>query len=266
MNDFLNVSGSFNSPNDVIVDFIVATKAAQSGSFQKRAKRQKKEGVPVKLYFSARTQEAIVEFQNSSEKKEKDTLYVKEILPAFQKLTENLINIHKFSGLYDSYDDLKNDCVNFLFETIPKWDPNRGTIAFSYFNVVAKNWLIIRAKQKTTRLKRNVSLDDQEMLTTHEMHVIEEQSIIPSQDTIVENENKTKNMSKLLFDIRAKTKSENEVSCIDAIITIFNTVDDIDLLNKSAVLLYMRELSGLSPKQLTATMQSIKKLYKKLKK
>lgn len=265
MNDFLISSGSFEAHKLTNTLHIVEAKTLMSGSVQRRTGRPKKEG-GTKLYFNSRTQEAIVEYQNSSVKKEKDTLYVKEILPAFEKLVENLINIHKFSGLYDSYDDLKNDCVNFLFETIPKWDPARGTIAFSYFNVVAKNWLIIRAKQKTTKLKRNISLDDQETLTTHELHVIEEQSMIPSQDSILENQNMTLNMTKLLHDMRSKAKTENEERCMDAIITIFNNVDNIDFLNKSAVLLYMRDLSGLSPKQLTATMQSIKKTYRKFKK
>ena len=94
----------------------------------------------VKLYFNSDTQRAIVEFQSSFDKKEKDKLYVQEIMPAFEKLVENLINIHKFAGLYDSYDDLKNDCVNFLFETIGKFDAARGTNAFSYFNVVIRFW------------------------------------------------------------------------------------------------------------------------------
>lgn len=233
----------------------------------KRVRRGKGTGEKgVKLYFNDQTQEAIVAYQNSHVKREKDDLYMKEILPAFEKLVENLINIHKFSGLYDSYDDLKNDCVNFLFETIIKFDASRGTNAFSYFNVVAKNWLIIRAKQKTTKFKRNVSLDDPDSLTTSELRIIEDQSIIPSQDSMLENENAAKNITKILYDIKLKAKSENELSCINSIITIFENIDDIDFLNKSAVLLYMRELSGLSPKQLTATMQIIKKQYRKLKK
>ncbi len=232
----------------------------------KRAKRntgEKKDGV--KLYFTPRTQEAIVEYQKAETKKEKDKLYVTEILPAFEKLVENLINIHKFSGLYDSYDDLKIDCVNFLFETIMKFDSTRGTNAFSYFNVVAKNWLIIRAKQKTNKFKRNISIDDPESLTVSEQKIIEDQSLVPSQDTVIENENTVKNITKLLYEIKLKAKSENELLCINSIITIFESIDDIDFLNKSAVLLYMRELSGLSPKQLTATMQVIKKHYKRLK-
>jgi len=219
----------------------------------------------LKLYFNAGTQEAIVKYQGENAKKEKDKLYVSSILPAFEKLVENLINIHKFTGMHDTYDELKNDCVNFLFETIHKFDAERGTNAFSYFNVVAKNWLIIRTKQKTQRTKKSVSLDDPTSLTSHETSIVEEHNVVQSQDILFDSAGSVENTINLLYEIRAKVKTENELTCINAIITIFENIDEIDLLNKSAVLLYMRELSGLSPKQLTTAMQSIKRHYKKSK-
>lgn len=219
----------------------------------------------LRMYFNAGTQAAIVSYQQSIDKKEKDKLYVKEILPAFEKLVENLINIHKFTSLHDTYDDLKNDCVNFLFETIGKFDASRGTNAFSYFNVVAKNWLIIKTKQKSQRIKRSVSLDDPDSLSANEQRIIEDHNVIPAQDELLMNESAVRSVVRLLYEIRDKVKSENELACINSIITIFENIDDIDLLNKSAILLYMRELSGLSPKQLTTTMQTVKRHYKRLK-
>jgi hypothetical protein len=220
---------------------------------------------PLKMYFNSDTQKAIVEFQACKEKKERDRLYVQEIMPAFEKLVENLINIHKFAGLYDSYDDLKNDCVNFLFETICKFDADRGTNAFSYFNVVAKNWLIIKTKQKSQKSKKNISLDDPSMLSTHEKNIVDEHNMLPSQDVFFDSMLSSENITSILYDIRNVAKTENELMCINSIITIFENIDDIDLLNKNAILLYMRELSGLSPKQLTTTMQVIKKHYRKIK-
>jgi len=219
----------------------------------------------IKLYFNSGTQDAIVKYQKETSKKERDRLYVAEILPAFKKLVENLINIHKFTGMHDTYDELKNDCVNFLFETIHKFDADRGTNAFSYFNVVAKNWLIIKTKQKTQRTKKSVSLDDPGSLTSHESLIIEEHNVVHPEDFLGDVAISSENTVGLLYDIRSKVKTENELTCINAIITIFENIDDIDLLNKSAVLLYMRELSGLSPKQLTTAMQSIKRRYKKSK-
>ena len=219
-----------------------------------------------RMYFNQNTQAAIVAYQKAKDnKKERDQLYVKGIMPAFNKLVENLINIHKFTSLHDTYDDLKNDCVNFLFETIGKFDGNRGTNAFSYFNVVAKNWLIIRTKQKSQRIRRSVSLDDPEALSANESRIVEDHCTIPSQEVLLENEYSAKAVVGMLYEIRSKVKTENELACINSIITIFENIDDIDLLNKSAILLYMRELSGLSPKQLTTTMQSIKKHYRRMK-
>jgi len=228
-------------------------------------KEKKVEKSNLKLYFNAETQEAIVKFQEEERRKEKDKLYVTQIMPAFEKLVENLINIHKFTGMHDTYEELKNDCVNFLFETIHKFDAKRGTNAFSYFNVVAKNWLIIRTKQKTQRTKKSVSLDDPSGLTVHETVLIEEHNTLPPQDFFMDSSSSVESIVTMLYEVRSKAKTENELTCINAIITIFENIDEIDLLNKSAVLLYMRELSGLSPKQLTTAMQSIKRHYKKSK-
>jgi hypothetical protein len=227
---------------------------------------EKAKAKEARKYFNAKTQEAIVNYQKAGDdKKLKEKLYVKEIMPAYEKLVENLINIHKFTSLYDTYDDLKNDCVNFLFETIGKFDSTRGTNAFSYFNVVAKNWLIIRTKQKSQRMRRSVSLDDPEALSAHEHSIVENHCTIPGQDTVLEIASTADNIVEMLYEIRSKAKTENELACINSIITIFENIDEIDLLNKSAILLYMRELSGLSPKQLTTTMQSVKKHYRRMK-
>lgn len=225
----------------------------------------KEESKNLKLYFNSDTQIAIVKYQTEQIKKEKDRLYIKEILPAFEKLVENLINIHKFSGVHETYDELKNDCVNFLFETLGKFDATRGTNAFSYFNVVAKNWLIIKTKQKNQRSKKSVSLDDLNSLTQHETKFLENHNTVHIQEDISETNDILNNTVDMLYDIRSRVKTENELICINSIITIFENIDDVDILNKSAVLLYMRELSGLSPKQLTTAMQSIKKHYKKIK-
>lgn len=246
-------------------DFVKIDRDAVASSTQEEtgASALKKEKDNVKLYFHSGTQDAIVKFQSETEKKERDRLYVHDIMPAFEKLVENLINIHKFSGMHDTYDELKNDCVNFLFETIHKFDADRGTNAFSYFNVVAKNWLIIRTKQKAQKARRSVSLEDPTGLTAHEIVSMEEHNMLPAQDFFIDSMDNIEGTVSMLYEIRSKVKTENELTCINAIITIFENIEDIDLFNKSAVRLYMRELSGLSPKQLTTAMQSIKRHYKK---
>lgn len=232
---------------------------------RKKIQRRPGKNRSARLYFHSGTQQAIVDYQHSSSKREREKLYVEDIKPAFEKLVENLMNIHKFSICYDSHDDIVSDCVNFLFETIHKFDASRGTNAFSYFNVVAKNWLIIKSKQKLARARRNVSLNDVESLSSADLRTIDDYCTIPAQDEIIESSKSSENIITILHDIRGKVKSENELSCINSVIAVFENIDDLDIINKGAILLYMRELSGLQPKQLTLTMQTIRKYYKETK-
>jgi hypothetical protein len=260
---------------DVVPNDAASTEVTQPAKkpIRKIRRRKDKEGAPpeareLRMYFSKDTHAAICEYQlmTVEDRKGREMLYISRIMPAFQKLAENLINIHKFSSLYDTYDDLRNDCVNFLFETIRKFDSTRGSNAFSYFNVVAKNWLIIKTKQKMTKIKKNISMDDTALLSDRDIDMIEEWSLLPSQEVMFENKNTAENVMKLLHEIKGQSNLPNEVACINAIIAVFEEIDSVDLLNKSAVLLYMRELSGLSPKQLTIAMQVLKRSYKELRK
>jgi hypothetical protein len=217
------------------------------------------------MYFNSDTQAAIIAYQTMTDIKERNKVYTVAIAPAFEKLVENLINIHKFTSLHDSYEDLKSDCINFLFETLGKWDHTRGSVAFSYFNVVAKNFLINKTKQKNQRLRRNVSIDDETMLSQNELKIVEEHCIVPSQDTIIDNATIATEIIQVFYEIRKQVRTENELVCINSIITIFENIDSIDFFSKSALLLYIRELSNLTPKQFTTAMQGIKKLYRKTK-
>ena len=45
-----------------------------------------------------------------------------------------------------------------------------------------------------------------------------------------------------------------------------HTIGDLDFLNKRAVFVYMREISGLTPKQLSVAMSNVRKHYKEIKK
>ena len=120
----------------------------------RRIRRKRGKGSS-KLYFDASTHDAILRFQKSDSDEERDKIYTSEILPAFDKLAENLIFIHGFSKPFGGFESLKNDCVSFLYETLEKFDATRGTKAFSYFNVVAKNWLIIQSKKKIKNNRRH---------------------------------------------------------------------------------------------------------------
>lgn len=232
-----------------------------------------------RYYFGADEQHAISLYQNCVDVTEKNKIYIENILPAFDKLVENLICIYKFTGLYDSHDDLKNDCITFLYETLGKFDASRGTKAFSYFNVVAKHWLIVRSKKRQTALKRMVSLDAVDIfgrtgytrvdgVTKHKKSILDsinEQFIVAGHEDDVIIAEKYTQLMNMFSLIREKLNNDNEIKCIDSIITLFEKRDDLPMLNKRAVFTYIREMSDLTPKQLTMAISAIKKQFNSLK-
>ena len=230
---------------------------------KKIIRRRKKRGKP---YFDKNTHNAIVKYQSTEDIDEKNLIYVNDILPAFNKLAENLIFIHGFIKTIDtcSYENLKSDCVSFLFETLHKFDHTRGSKAFSYFNVVAKNWLIIQSKKSSKNKKRLVSLDAKLESAAKQVDFWNYFSVDASQDFAILKKESMESLVQLMETIRERLSSDNEIACMDAIMSLFSRVDELDLLNKRAVFVYMRDLSSLNPKQLSVAMSSIRKHYRDL--
>jgi hypothetical protein len=70
---------------------------------------------------------------------------------------------------------------------------------------------------------------------------------------------------KTLKEIQSRVDGKNDVACIEAVITVFENIDKLDFLNKRAIFVYVRNISGLNSKQLSAAMSSIRKLYREIK-
>ena len=218
-----------------------------------------------KPYFGKAAHEAVVEYQTSESRAEKNNVYIEKIKPSFEKLAENLIYIHGFSHSKDHFTQLKCDCVSFLYEILEKFDPSRGSKAFSYFNVCAKNYLIIQSKKRVKDKKRHVSIDDTG-LSIRDKIEIEQHQVIDSPENIFIYKEEITALHNMNKKIKDKVTNSNEKLCIDAIITLFKNIDDLDFLNKRAVFVYLRELSGLNAKQLSVAMSGIRKQYRELSK
>lgn len=216
-------------------------------------------------YFGKDAEAAILEFKATKCKLAQQKIYQKRIQPAFDKLVENLIFINNFMSLHDSYEDLKSDCVTFLYRTIPKYDEKKAHKAFSYFNVVARNFLTIRSKQRVSKIKRHVSIDEPEAMGNDELEALREYCTVPSPDEQMVNLEFNNEIGELLEEIKNHLKNDSERKTIDCIVFIFKHIDHLDLFNKRAVLFYIREMTGLSAKQLTTNMATIKKIYKELR-
>ena len=226
---------------------------------KKRTRRKSK-----KPYFGKHVHESVVDFQQTTCQEERHEIYENHIKNAFEKLSENLIYIYGFSRDSEHFKILKSDCVSFLYETLEKFDAEKGSKAFSYFNVCAKNHLLARAKKTQKSKIRNISLEDINNMSSLENSMVESHSVIPSPDDMFIRTEDKEILKSMLQKIRVKVTNENEKVCIAAIITLFDNIEDLEFLNKRAIFVYLREISGLNPKQLSVALSSIRKHYREL--
>jgi len=218
------------------------------------------------LYFDAETQKAIEEFQAASVIEDKHSIYVNRIMPAFDKLVESLIFIYGFAAPNEPIEHLKNDCVTFLYESLHKFDASRGSKAFSYFNVVARNWLVIYSKNRQKKVKRFVSIEDLKESNSREAEYYNNSQIGPNPEEQMIEAGRRDLILEMMKRIKRNLYQPHEQSCIDAIITVFSQIDDLDFLNKRAVFVYVKNISNLNQKQLGSAMSSIRKQYKMITK
>lgn len=229
---------------------------------KKVIKRKPRGGAaPQDFYFNAGTQEAIVQYKLEQDPKKRNAIYVTSILPAFNKLVENLINVYGFHVQYENKLDLMNECVEFLYGTVTKYDPTRGTKAFSYFNVIAKHWLIIKSKQSVKQQHVLCSLDDTDRFTAHDLETIENYSVAPSPEDVLLNEHEKARLKAIIGRVGDMLATDNERVCYDGISTLFATAEELDFLNKRAVMIYLREMTSLHPKMMSTVLSTLRKYY-----
>jgi len=58
---------------------------------------------------------------------------------------------------------------------------------------------------------------------------------------------------------------EKEKKVYDAVMVLFDSVEEIEIFNKKAIYLYLRELTGLNTKQIVTQLNKMKKRYKEFK-
>ena len=59
--------------------------------------------------------------------------------------------------------------------------------------------------------------------------------------------------------------NENEKKVYEAVKIVLNSVDEIEIFNKKAIYLYLREITGLNTKQVVSQLNKMRKKYRNFK-
>jgi hypothetical protein len=221
-------------------------------------KRKKKKS---NVYFTQETENAIVAFVASNDDIERNRLYNEKIHHAFFKLTENIIHTFKFYYTeVDNIEDLQHEVITFLLSKLHLYDQSKGTKAFSYFGTIAKRYLIL---SNQTNYKKRV--DSTPVITIEEDEKFSYQ--LDDIKPIVVSNNLSKFIDKYveyctnnIFELFPK---ETEAQIADAILELFRKRDSLDVFNKKALYIYIREMIDVKTSKITKVADKLYDIFKK---
>ena len=149
--------------------------------------------------------------------------------------------------------DVKHEVVTFMVINMHKYDHTKGSKAFSYFSVVAKNYLILHNNNNYKKLKSHA-----------EMSVL---------DTERKNDNFNKNDIKQFthelieyfeYNLPSIFKKQRDLNVAYSILELMKKIDDIENFNKKSLYILIREMTDVNTSHITSVVNVLKKHYKKI--
>jgi len=232
-----------------------------------------------KNYFTEETEEAILLYNSSNDYNFKNRLYNEKIHQAFLKLTENIIHTFKFYHTeVNDLMDLQYEVISFLLSKIHLYKQENGK-AYSYFGTIAKRYLILSNKKNYKKKLELISLEETDLdddffgddvfinddNTPKEF--IEEPSYI---DNLSESKTKYDDLSDFMdiyvdyctTNLYSIFPKENDAKIADAILEIFKKRDNINIFNKKALYIYIREMIDVKTPKITKISDKLHGLFK----
>ena len=218
------------------------------------AKRKKKSGV----YFTQATEDAIVKYNNESDPDIRSKIYEREIHYAFFKLTENIIHTFKFYYTeVDEIEHLQHEVITFLLSKIHLFDPSRGAKAYSYFGTIAKRYLILQNQKNYKKRIDKAPVDELFKDDTHTYNM-DDPGVHNDPLNLYINlyvEHCTKNIYTLF-------PKQHDAEIADAILELFRKREEIDVFNKKALYIYIREMVDVKTPKITKIANQLYDVFK----
>ena len=218
-------------------------------------------------YFTKDTEQAIVKYNRSSDTEERSHLYAEHIHWPFYKLTENIIHTFKFyhTDGVENLEDLQHEIITFLLSKIHLFNPENGAKAYSYFGTIVKRWLIVYNQKNYSKKIQNVSISDLNNYSNiDQINPSSNSSRMEKElNSIMRDDNEDfdgdelslqgytyKDKLSVFIDKYVEYCTDNiyeifpkeyDAAIADAILELFRKRENIDIFNKKALYIFIRE-------------------------
>lgn len=212
-----------------------------------------------KQYFTESTERAIIRYNNSDDEILRNKIYQEHIEYPFQKLAENIIHTFKFYYFDVPSEDVKHEVVSFLVMNMHKFKAGKGK-AFSYFSIVAKNYLILHNNNNYKKMKQHEKLD-----------VLDFKRSLSSESSQVENAEANSEFTELMLNywdnnLNNVFKRKKDIRVADSVLELFRRRQNIENFNKKALYILIREMTGSNTQHITRVINVMKKYISEMQK
>jgi len=240
------------------VDKFYKWHAAEMKDIEENGPRKKRGRKPTKKqYFTYITDKAIIAYNNEPSWSKRNKVFKEFINYPFNKLVENIYHTFKFSYFDVPYEDVKAEVVAFLVQKIGKFQEGKGK-AFSYFSIIAKNYLIIQNNANYAKMKARMSTD-----------ILDERRNISAEVALSDHQESLKEFTDLWCEWYDKNMNiifttKRDIIVADTIIELFRMRNNIENFNKKALYILIRERTGLKTQNITKVLNVMKRDYQKM--
>ena len=212
-----------------------------------------------KMYFGQVTEDAIIKYNKETSFVKRNEIYSESIRAPFEKLAENIIHTFKFYYFDVPSEEVKHEVVSFLVMNMHKFKEGKGK-AFSYFSIVAKNYLILHNNNNYKKMKSQDQLD----VLDFKRNVLSE----------VKGD-EVKDYYEVFFDemleywdqhLMELFNRKKDLNVADSVIYLFKHRHNIENFNKKALYILIRERTGSNTQHITRVINQMKKQYFKMQK
>ena len=190
-------------------------------------------------------------------------------------MTESIIRRYNLYPPDENFEETFDDTMSFLMTKIENFNPNSGYKSYSYCGTIIKNYLIYKINQFVKNQKRNTSYDAYDAEELNGLTDALRYSYNSSNSNIAflnELMKKTANdINEIVKDPVKNKLNENQIKVGRALVEVLNNWEDLfaqmgsNKFNKSSILLFLKETTLLSTKEIRDSMKGFKNLYYVLK-
>jgi hypothetical protein len=210
-----------------------------------------------KVYWPRELDQKIADYNGSNDPDEREEIFREYLDYPLDKMAENIINKFKFPYIDGDFDDVKKKVISFLVINLSKYTPNKGK-SFSYFSVIAKNYLIFHNNAAYKQEKRSVYLSDIQGENNTSLEEIADLQISTPEEPEDFREFVKLMVSYWDGNITRVFKKKRDIDIANAVIELFRQPERIENFNKKALFIMIREMTNCKTSYITKVINKMK--------